>query len=271
MTAELLRWRAQQSRYFADPDALPPPEVLAAIAADVAPKRSRLTVCYNCFREGHEANACPSAGVPCSSCGGSGHMADECPMYLMDLSIRGSLTAYVEQRRVQSAQAAKDKGKFPAMHCDRDIPSRDRPSDFLGSSCKGKTNAKHNENSPTFCAIQCVICGKPGHANCGPPPPSSGAAYCPRCAQIGHTGAQCRGSFGFSGFKRPSLLEQMAANDPWKHAAQRGRAQGATGVNTQPVSGRPQHQKSRCLWKKHRKSSVAKAAAADPWHPSHLR
>ncbi|KAL8275096.1 hypothetical protein Esti_000975 [Eimeria stiedai] len=230
MTAELLRWRAQQSRYFADPDASPPPELLAAIAVDVAPKRSRLIVCHNCFREGHEANACPSAGVPCSSCGGSGHMADECPMYLMDLSIRGSLKAYVEQRRGQAAPVAADKGRFPAKHSDGEIQSRGRPSDMLGSSCKGETNVKHNESSPTFSAVQCVICGKLGHANCGPPPPNSGAAYCPRCAQIGHMGAQCRGIFDFSGFHRPPLLEQMAASDPWKHAAQRGRAQGKTGL-----------------------------------------
>ncbi|KAL8434313.1 hypothetical protein ACSSS7_003257 [Eimeria intestinalis] len=266
MTAELLRWRAQQSRYFADPDASSPPDVLAAIAVNVASKRSRLTLCYNCFGVGHEANACPSAGVPCVSCGGSSHLADECPMYLMDLSIRGSLSAYVKQRREQAAQAGADKGKFPAMHSDQEIRSRD-----VGNSYKGETNVKHHEDSPTFAAIQCVVCGKLGHANCGPPPPNSGAAYCPRCAQIGHTGAQCRGGFGFAAFSRPSLLEQMAADDPWKHAAQRGRAHGATGVKKQPFSGPPQHQNSRGSWKKHRRASVAKAAAADPWHPSHLR
>ncbi|KAL8452388.1 hypothetical protein Emed_001393 [Eimeria media] len=269
MTAELLRWRAQQSRYFADPDAPPPPEVLAAIAVDVAPRRSRVTVCYNCFREGHEAYACSSAGVPCTSCGGSGHLAEECPMYLMELSIRGSLTAYVEQRREQFAQVAADKGKYPALHSDRDIQGGERHSDFVSNSRKGKTKAKHNG---TFSAIQCVICGKSGHANCGPPPSTSGAAYCPRCAQVGHTGAQCRESFGFFGSKRPSLLEQMTASDPWKQAAQRGRAQGATGVHKQqPFSGRPQHQKFKPSWKKHRKASISKAAAADPWHPSHLR
>lgn len=268
MAAELRKWRTQQSRYFADPDAAPPPEVRTALAEAASARRTRLT-CFFCFGEGHESSSCPQSAVPCTSCGGRGHKADGCPIYFMELSIRGSLTTYVQQRKEQMESAlakAADKGRFPALDTSSSQDSRAN----RGNKNNSRPSAGDNMESLNFSAIQCIICGKMGHANCGPPPVSHRVVYCPRCAQVGHAAAGCTRVSSTGAFNRPSLLEQVIAADPWKHASRMSWDSCRRGKdNTQPL-GHQLH-KPKARWQKHRKTSVAKAAAADPWHPSHLR
>lgn len=265
MTAELRKWRTQQSRYFADPDAVSPPDVRAAIAEAVAPGTHRLA-CYTCFREGHVDASCPQSGVSCSSCGDRGHIADDCPIYFMELSIRGSLAAFLQQRSEEIAMTrakGADKGRFPALDPMSCVQRSDKANDNRNSSCNDRSNLRKCKSSTDFSAIQCVVCGKLGHANCGAPPLNHWTPYCPRCAHMGHTAAGCTGGGGPFGFSRPSLLEQTEAADPWKFASQRGWGK-AKGDNK--ASFGSQLHKPKSTWQKH-----AKAMAADPWHPGHLR
>lgn len=270
MTSELRKWRAQQSRYFADPDAVPPPEVRAAIAEVVAPRSQRLA-CYICFGEGHVAASCPQSGVFCSSCGDRGHKADECPIYFMELSIRGSLAAFLQQRREEMAATLSkgaDKGRFPALYPMSCVQRSKKANDNIDSSLNDKSNLRKSKSRTDFSAIRCVVCGKLGHANCGAPPLNHWTPYCPRCAHMGHTAGGCTGGGGPFGFGRPSLLEQMEAADPWKCVSQRG--WGKTKGDNKTSFG-SQFRKPKSTWQKHRKTSIAKAMAADPWHPGHLR
>lgn len=268
MATELRKWRTQQSRYFADPDAVPPPEVRAAVAEAASARRNRI-ICFFCFGEGHESSSCSQAAVPCTSCGGRGHKGDECPMYFMELSIRGSLTTYIQQRsgQVESALAkTADKGRFPAL----DWSAGQNNKGSSGNKNNSKSTSNSNTKSPNFSAIQCIVCGKLGHANCGVPPLTHRVAYCPRCAQLGHTAAGCRDNSGTGGLNRLSRLEQIAASDPWKRATRTAWSSCRGGEDNKPSQGQQLH-KPKTKWQKHRKASVAKAAAADPWHPSHLR
>lgn len=273
MAAELRKWRAQQSRYFADPDAVPPPDVRAAIAEASTVRNNRLS-CYNCFGEGHVAASCPHSGVFCSSCGDRGHKPDDCPIYFMELSIRGSLAAFLQQRREEIARAlvkGADKGRFPALDPGSCVQRSDKANDNSNSNRSDKSNLRKSKSGTDYSAIQCVVCGKLGHANCGAPPLNHWTPYCPRCAHVGHTAAGCTGGAGFFGSCRPSLLEQMEAADPWKYASQRGWGRANNNKCGKKPSFGSQLRKPKSTWQKHRKASTAKAMAADPWHPGHLR
>ncbi|KAL8430782.1 hypothetical protein Efla_004018 [Eimeria flavescens] len=233
----------------------------------------RRSQCAASSKDGHEAIACPQkSNAECSYCGHGGHHAEECPLYLMDLSIRGSLTAYVEERKQQAAvTAAKaaDRGRFPAMHSDAELKVKGKVTDTLSSKNEA---LRSNEAPSSFSAVECVVCGKLGHANCEAFPLSSGAIYCPRCAHVGHTAMQCR-IWARNGFGRPSLLEQLQADssDFWKEASQSGRSTNAPSTSDLPAGRRKPKSKPESIWRARRKATVAKAAAADPWHPSHLR
>ena len=54
-----------------------------AAAAAPRPRRGRITGCFNCGEEGHEAKACTKARADpgkgaCFKCGVTGHMARDC-------------------------------------------------------------------------------------------------------------------------------------------------------------------------------------------------
>lgn len=251
MESELRKWCIQSARYFADPGELQPP-VRPEITRPLA--RSR-TLCFSCFEEGHEAFCCPQSCTACSCCGGVGHKADDCPLYFMELSIKGSFSTYLKQRADAAAARAADKGRFPALT--RDCILNKEQSTTDKNTCE--LPFKANTEASSFAAVQCVLCGKPGHANCGPPPMVHRASYCPRCCDLGHGVAGCMRSVGLN---KASLSNQDASDYCWARAPRRRegfkghRSSIVQGFKPKPVMGTQMH---------------AKSATGSPWHRLHPR
>ncbi|XP_026192135.1 DNA-binding protein HEXBP-like [Cyclospora cayetanensis] len=249
------RPKFQRTRYFADLGDGSIPE--ARVAHSSAPASLSKRICFICFGEGHDSVGCPNSAIACSVCGSNGHVGDDCPVYLMELSLRGSLRAYIQQQCEQEQRPA-DKGRFPAQdpQCSQSI---DQSND--GISIKSIKKSNKAAKRLALSSIQCVVCGELGHANCREPPASQGALYCPSCSNTGHRVTDCP--------RRTACRQQGISGDIWAEAAaawatrkdERGisRARGAESLKPKP------------RWQKHRAAFIAKAAAADPWHPSHLR
>lgn len=238
------RTRPYHSRYFAESQ-----EGREARSPRLPPYRKPL-VCSSCFGEDHEYSRCLFAGISCNGCGGEGHDAAGCPLYFMELSIRGHLLSHIHQRSQQDEprrKKAQDKGR---------VLSQDSENSNSASSGGSESKSAINKRARrlTFSAVQCIVCGNMGHANCSSPPLQGGVCHCPRCSHPGHTAAECpRFSCG---------RQQGISSDAFDRKSS-GLNLGAYKVKS------PKYQRTK--WQKQRRAAMARAAATDPWHPLHLQ
>ena len=242
------RARSHHNRYFSEVAQTHSREVWEGKASPL-PLYMKQPTCRRCFGEGHQSSKCPYAGIYCNSCGGEGHDTDDCPLYFMELSIRGHLTAHIQKRSQQAEQEPKklhNKGRFPSQN-----PEGLKSSS--GSTGSESTSTDKSARRLTFSAVQCIVCGCMGHANCISPTVQQGVCHCPSCSLPGHTPAEC---------PRYNRDQQQLTSDNTYN-----RKLPSWGMGTNRIkSSNPYKTK----WHRQRETAVARAAAADPWHPLHL-
>nr|AET50512.1 hypothetical protein [Eimeria tenella] len=237
------RRRRNQNHYSSE--SIVPTLDMLTTESSLSQPHGAVPVCFSCFEEGHESTSCPLSGVLCLCCGGKGHDTEDCPIYFVDLSIRGCLTAHIQERTEQAKRRLiPDKGRFPAESLE---------TSSISTKSGSKSGSNKSAKRRSLYAVQCIVCGNMGHANCRASPLQHGVSHCPRCCHPGHTAAEC--------VRYPLTLQLGCSKD-------------AVDSMTSPrdmIEKKEQSQRlQKMKWQKHRESSAARAFAKDPWHPCHL-